>query len=436
MRRLRIVTWRNRLRAMRMDVTPLRDSRDFRLLFAAGTVFYFGAMVSYVAIPYQIYTLTGSNFAVGAIGLVELAPLIVFGLYGGALADHVDRRRLLIGTGIAQALFTGVLAVNAFREDPSVPLIFVVAGLLASSSSMQRPSREALMPRTVRHEQIVAANSLTSFGMQVGVLGGPMLGGLLVAYVGIGWCFLVDICGLVVATLLFVAMRPYPHRAETTPPSLAGIGQGLTYALRRRDLLGTYLVDIAAMLLAMPVVLFPAMAEQVFDRPQVLGLLYSAETVGALLATALSGWTSRIHHHGRAIVIAAAAYGACVGVAGLMPSVWLVLVFLMLSGAADMISAVFRSTVWNQTIPENMRGRLAGIEMLSYSIGPLGGQVRAGITADLWSVRGAIVSGGFACVAGVGITAGLLRDFWSYDERTDPHAEAERAARASAADSL
>jgi MFS family permease len=436
MRRLRIVTWRNRLRAMRMDVTPLRDSRDFRLLFAAGTVFYFGAMVSYVAIPYQIYTLTGSNFAVGAIGLVELVPLIVFGLYGGALADHVDRRRLLIGTGIAQALFTGVLAVNAFREDPSVPLIFVVAGLLASSSSMQRPSREALMPRTVRHEQIVAANSLTSFGMQVGVLGGPMLGGLLVAYVGIGWCFLVDICGLVVATLLFVAMRPYPHRAETTPPSLAGIGQGLTYALRRRDLLGTYLVDIAAMLLAMPVVLFPAMAEQVFDRPQVLGLLYSAETVGALLATALSGWTSRIHHHGRAIVIAAAAYGACVGVAGLMPSVWLVLVFLMLSGAADMISAVFRSTVWNQTIPENMRGRLAGIEMLSYSIGPLGGQVRAGITADLWSVRGAIVSGGFACVAGVGITAGLLRDFWSYDERTDPHAEAERAARASAADSL
>jgi MFS family permease len=288
------------------------------------------------------------------------------------------------------------------------------------------------MPRTVRHDQIVAANNLTSLGMQVGVLGGPMLGGLLVAYVGIGWCFVVDISGLVVATLLFTAMRPYPHRSETTPPSLAGIRQGVSYAFSRRDLLGTYLVDIAAMLLAMPVVLFPAMAEQIFDRPEILGLLYSAETVGALLATALSGWTSRIHHHGRAIVIAAAAYGACVGVAGLMPSVWLVLVFLMLSGAADMVSAVFRSTVWNQTIPENMRGRLAGIEMLSYSIGPLGGQVRAGLTADLWSVRGAVVSGGFACVAGVAITAGILRDFWSYDERTDPYAEAERQRRAEA----
>jgi MFS family permease len=425
-----LVTWGERLRALRMDVTPLRESRDFRLLFVAGTVFYFGAMVSYVAIPYQIYTLTGSNFAVGAIGLVELVPLVVFGLYGGALADHVDRRRLMIGTGIAQAAFTAILALNAFRGDPQVWVIFVVAALLASSSSLQRPSREALMPRTVRHDQIVAANNLTSLGMQVGVLAGPALGGLLVAYVGIGWCFLVDIGGLTVATLLYVAMRPYPHRETTTPPSLAGIAEGMRYALGRRDLLGTYLVDITAMLLALPVVLFPALVEEVFGRPELLGLLYSAATVGAVLATALSGWTARVFHHGRAIVVAAAAYGLCVGLAGLMPSIWLVAVFLMLSGAADMVSGVFRSTVWNQTIPEGMRGRLAGIEMLSYSLGPLGGQVRAGATADLWTVRGAVASGGFACVAGVGITALALRDFWSYDARTDEHAVAERAVRA------
>ena len=203
--------------------------------------------------------------------------------------------------------------MNAFLDDPNVPLIFVVSGFLAASSSMQRPSREALMPRTVQHDQIVAANSLTSLGMQIGVLVGPAVGGLLIAFIGIGWCFVVDICGLAVATLLFVAMRPYPHRAETTPPSLAGIGEGVRYAFKRRDLLGTYLVDIAAMFLAMPVVLFPALAEEVFDQPEVLGLLYSAETVGALLATALSGWTGRIHHHGRAIVIAAAAYGGFVG---------------------------------------------------------------------------------------------------------------------------
>ncbi|MCW2797067.1 MFS transporter [Nocardioides sp.] len=426
------MTWTERMRALRMDVTPLRASRDFRLLFLAGTVFYFGAMVTYVAIPFQIYTITGSNFAVGAVGLVELGPLVVFGLYGGALADHVDRRKLLVWAGLAQALFTAVLAVNAFRGDPSVWVIFVVSALLASSSSLQRPSREALMPRTVTHDQIPAANALTSLGMQLGVLVGPAVGGLLVAYVGIGWCFLIDICGLGVATAMFVLMRPYPHREETTPPSLAGIGQGIRYALSRRDLLGTYFVDIAAMLLALPVVLFPALAKEVFEKPQLLGLLYSAETVGALVATGLSGWTSRIHHHGRAIVIAAAAYGVCVGLAGLMPNIWLVAAFFALSGAADMVSGVFRGTVWSQTIPEAMRGRLAGIEMLSYSLGPLGGQVRAGITADLWTVRGAISSGGFACIGGVTLTALILRDFWSYDARTDEHAVAERAIRAAA----
>ena len=163
------MTWtdrlRGRVRALRMDVTPWRASRDFRLLLLAGTVFYFGAMVTYVAIPYQVYTLTGSNFAVGAIGLVELVPLVVFGLYGGALADHVDRRRLLVATGVAQAAFTAVLAVNAFRDRPSVWLVFVVAAVLVSTSAMQRPSREALMPRTVTHDQLPAANALTSLGM-------------------------------------------------------------------------------------------------------------------------------------------------------------------------------------------------------------------------------------------------------------------------------
>ena len=430
MPRLSVVTWRERLRAVRMDVGPLRDSRDFRLLFTAGTVFYLGGMVSYVAIPFQIYRLTGSNFMVGLVGLVELAPLIVFGLYGGALADHVDRRRLLVSTGLAQLAITAVLGVNAFRDEPSVALIFVLSGFLSAFSSMQRPSREALEPRTVRHDQITAANALSGFGMQVGVLVGPAIGGLLIAFVGIGWCFVVDVVGLAIASWLFWAMRPYPHTGETTPPSLRGIAEGMRYALGRRDLLGTYVVDLAAMFLAIPVVLFPALAQEVFEAPELLGLLYSAETVGALLATVLSGWTSRVHHHGRAIVIAAASYGVCIALAGLAPSIWLALLFFALSGAADMVSAVFRGTVWNQTIPEHMRGRLAGIEMLSYSIGPLGGQVRAGFVADAWSVRGSIVSGGVACVSGVLLTAVALRDFWSYDARTDEHAISERAARA------
>jgi MFS family permease len=413
-----------------MDVTPLRTSRDFRLLFVAGTIFYLGGMVSYVAVPFQIYHLTGSNFAVGAIGLVELAPLVVFGLYGGALADHVDRRRLLLWTGVSQAVLTAVLAYNAFRDDPSIVLIFVVAGVQTAAGALQRPSREALMPRTVRHDEIPAANALDSFGRQVGVLIGPAIGGLLAAYVGIGWCFVVDVAGLALATALYYRMRPYPHRAGTTPPSLRAIGEGWSYAVRRKDLLGTYLVDIVCMLLAFPVVLFPALAADIFEHPQLLGLLYTAETVGAVLATVLSGWTSRVHHHGRAIVLAAAAYGLFIGLVGLAPTIWVALGLLVLAGAADMISGVFRGTVWNQTIPEQMRGRLAGIEMLSYSVGPIGGQVRSGLVADLWSVRGSVASGGFACVAGVAIAAAWLHEFWRYDARTDEHAVAERRLRA------
>ena len=424
---------RDRLRAMRLDTTPLRESRDFRLLFVAGTVFYFGAMVSYVAIPYQLYTATGSNFAVGALGIVELVPLLVFGLYGGAVADHLDRRKVLVWTAVAQVLLTAALAVNAFAAQPQVWLIYVLGGLLAAAGAMQRPSKEALEPRTVRHDQIVSANALSSFGSQVGLLTGPAVGGLLVAYVGIGWCFVVDVAGLLVATGLFLAMRPYPHAGETTPPSLQGISEGIRYAVRRRDLLGTYLVDIAAMLMAMPVVLFPALVADVFERPELLGVLYSAETVGAMLATATSGWTRHVHHHGRAVVLAALGYGVAIALMGLAPNLWVAAGFLVVAGGTDMVSGVFRATIWNQTIPDSMRGRLAGIEMLSYSVGPLGGQTRAGLVADAWTVRGSIVSGGLACVVAVGGTALWLRDFWSYDTRTDEHAVAERASRQAAA---
>jgi len=169
----------------------------------------------------------------------------------------------------------------------------------------------------------------------------------------------------------------------------------------------------------------------VFGHPGLLGLLYTAETVGSMLATATSGWTSHVHHHGRAIVLAALAYGVAICLAGLAPTIWLTMLCLVLAGAADMVSGLFRATIWNQTIPDSMRGRLAGIEMLSYSLGPLGGQVRAGVVADLWTVRGSIASGGALCVAGVAATALWLRDFWSYDTRTDEHAVRERGLRRS-----
>ncbi len=421
---------RRRLAALRVDTGPLRGSRDFRLLFGAGTVFYLGAMFSYVAVPYQLYQLTGSNLAVGLMGAAELVPLLVFGLYGGALADHVDRRRMLVATGAAQVLLTAGLLANALLAAPRVWVLYAVGALLSVAQSLQRPSREALVPRTVRHDQLPAAVSLTTLGAQVGMLAGPAVGGLLIAHAGVGWAYGVDVTGLVVATALFSRLRPYPPSGASTPPSLAGVAEGLRYAVGRRDLLGTYVVDLVAMFMAMPVVLFPALAQDVLHRPEVLGLLYTAETAGALLATVTSGWAARVHHHGRAVVLASTAYGTCIALAGLAPATWLVLVALTAAGAADMVSGLFRGIVWHQTIPDDKRGRLAGIEMLSYSIGPLGGQSRAGLVADATSVRTAITSGGVLCVVGVAATAVWLRDFWRYDARTDPHAVQERTVRA------
>jgi MFS family permease len=422
-----------RIAALRVDVTPLRTSRDFRLLFTAGTVFYLGAMVSYVALPYQIYQLTGSNFAVGAMALVELMPLVVFGLYGGALADHVDRRRMLILCGAAQVVLTAGLLANALLDDPSVWAIYVVGFFLTIAQSLQRPSREALLPRVVKHDELAAAAAVQSLGMQIGTLLGPALGGVLVASVGVPWAFGVDVAALVVATLLFTALRRYPPTDLSTPPSISGIVSGIRYAVRRRDLLGTYVIDMTAMFLAMPIVLFPAFAEEVLSKPQLLGLLYTAESVGTLLATLSSGWTTRFHHHGRAVVVASMVWGGSMAMVGLSPTIWAALAFLALAGAADMISGIFRSTIWNQTIPDELRGRLAGIEMLSYSLGPMGGSARAGLVADLTSVRASIVSGGVLCVAGVAAVGALLPDFWRYDSRTDEHATRERELRAARA---
>lgn len=421
--------WRERFRRLRVDVSPLRESRDFRLLFWAGTVFYLGGMVTYVALPYQLYALTGSNFAVGLLGAVELVPLVGFGLWGGALADHVDRRAMVTLAAAGQVVLTAGLVANALAPRPQVWTIYALGACLSAAQALQRPSREALIPRTVRHAQLPAAVALSALGAQVGLLAGPALGGLLIQWTGLAWCYAVDATGLVVATILFSRLRPYPALDKGTPPSLRALAEGMRYAVRRRDLLGTYLVDLIAMFVAMPTVLFPALATDVLGQPAVLGLLYSAGTAGSLVATITSGWTARVHHHGRAVVLAAAAWGAAVAAAGLAPSAWAIVGLLALAGAADMVSGIFRSTIWHQTIPDGMRGRLAGIEMLSYSIGPLLGQTRAGLAADRWGVRQAIVSGGLLCLLGVGAAAVWLRGFWAYDDRTDEHAVRERRLR-------
>lgn len=425
--------WWHRALGTRIDLTPLRESRSFRILFWSGSIGYLCQMFAFVAVPYQLYALTGSNLAVGAMGAVQLVPILVFGLWGGVLADRVDRRTMLLLTGVAYVLLMGVLLANALLERPQVWLLYVVGGLLATAGALRQPSREAMIPRVVRHDQIPSAIALSSLTYQLGMLVGPGVAGLLIAHTSLSASYAVALAGSVLGTVMLLRLprlAPLPDPEADPVGSWRQIGDGLRYAVGRKDLMGTYVIDMVGMFLAMPVVLFPALAEQVFGRPEILGLLYSAEAVGSMLATVTSGWTARVHRHGRAVVLAAISWGAFTGLAGLMPNVWLAIAALAVAGGCDMISGLFRGTIWHQTVPDHLRGRLAGIEMLSYSIGPLGGQLRSGLVADLTSVRTSIVSGGALCVLGVAGTAAVLRDFWRYDARTDEHAVAQRTLRA------
>lgn len=416
---------------MRIDVRPLRGSRDFRLLFTSGLVTYLGSMTTYVAVPFQVKEITGSVLAVGAIGVAELVPLVVFGLWGGALADAVDRRRMVLLSEAAMCVLSAALLANALLPAPQVWPLYVFAGLFAALDGLQRPSLEALVPRIVPHDQLAAASALSWLRGNVGMILGPALGGLLIASHGVGAAYAFDVLTFAGSLVALAFMRASPPPPDADRPSLAGIMTGLRYALRRRELLGTYLVDIAAMFFAMPTALFPFVADEL-GTPWALGLLYSAGAVGSLVATLTSGWTSHVHRHGRAICYAAAVWGVAMAGFGLAGNVWLALVLLTVAGGADMVSGLFRGTIWNQTIPDELRGRLAGIELLSYSTGPLLGHTRAGVVAALTSVRFSIVSGGVLCVVAVAAIAAAMPSLLRYDDRTNPYAQRERQRRAAA----
>jgi MFS family permease len=235
-----------------------------------------------------------------------------------------------------------------------------------------------------------------------------------------------------VSLLLLWRLRPVPALDAAAKVGLAHIREGLAYAWSRKDLLGTYLVDLSAMLLAFPMALFPFVADEL-GAPWALGLLYSAPFAGSLLATLTSGWTGHIHRHGRAILIAAGVWGAAVAAFGLADSIWWAIAWLVVAGGADMVSAIFRGAMWNQTIPDELRGRMAGVELLSYSVGPSLGQLRASGVAALTSLRFSIVSGGLACVAAVGLLAFALPSLVRYDDRTNPDAVRERRVRSARA---
>jgi MFS family permease len=405
---------RGRLRGIAIDITPLRRHRDFRLLTAGQGITFLGAMVSYVALPYQAYQLSHSSLIVGLLGVAELVPLLVSAFLGGALADAKDRRRMLQLTELSFAVGTAVLLANALLPSPQLWVLFVVSAVMAALDGLQRPSLEALTPRLVDREEIPAAAAIGTLRGTIGMIVGPALGGLLIAVAGLPLAYAFDIVTFLISLVMLSMMRAAPPPVEDAKVSLRGIAEGIRYAAARPVLLGTYGVDIVAMFFGMPNAVFPAFAHE-FGGAGVLGLMYTAPAVGSFTATLTSGWAARVRRHGAAICLAAAGWGLAVAGAGIAPNLALVLAGLALAGAADTVSGIFRSTVWNETIPDTLRGRLAGIEQVSYSTGPLLGNVESGVAASLLGVRGAIVSGGILCVAGVGVAVLLLPAFWRYD---------------------
>ncbi|MFI0516173.1 MFS family permease [Streptomyces canus] len=420
------------LRAMLPDLAPWRASRDFRRLWYAGLISNFGSFLTFVALPVQLKDLTDSAAAVGAIGAVELIPLLVFGLYGGALADAWDKRKLIVWTEVGQGVLSAALLLNALVPRPAVWPLYVVAALSSALVSVQRPALDSLWPRIVAHDHLPAAASLNSFRWTVGGVAGPALAGVVVAYAGLGWAYGADLLTFAVSVVLVARIAASPASHEAAKPSLKAIAEGARYAWSRKELLGTYAVDLAAMFLAMPLALLPFLADEL-DARWSLGLMYASVPLGALLVSLMSGWTSRVHRHGRMVVLSAALWGVAIAAAGVMDDVWLVLLFLTVAGGCDMVSGIFRGAMWNQTIPDELRGRLAGIELLSYSVGPTVGQVRAGGFAAWWGVRTSVWSGGLLCAGAVGLLALCLPKLMSYDVRTDEHATRLRERRAAAA---
>ena len=421
----------SRLRALAIDLGPLRRHRDFRLRTIASSVSGFGSVCTMIAVPIQLKRLTDSTVAVGLVGAAEFVPIVVVGLLGGAIADRFDRRTVVLWSELAALASTILLLWNAFLHRPQLWLIYVVAALAVSAGSMQRPSLDAMLPRYVPHADIPAASMLNSQSYGLAFVLGTIVGGV-VASADVRWAYAIDVVSFALSLLVFLRMTPLPRLVQELVPgvraTLASVGEGVRYAAGRKDLLGTYLIDTIAMMTAMPTALFPFFAV-VLHQPHAVGLLYAADSLGGLLAGAFSGWVVRVHRHGLAIILAAIGWGLSMLLAGLMPNLVLALVFLAGAGAADMVSGVFRATIWDQTIPDELRGRLAGIELLSYSIGPTLGNARAGLMA-VRSVRFSISAGGALCVGGVALAGLLLPRFRRYDGRTDEHAVAERRRRA------
>jgi len=416
-----------------VDVSPLRASRDFRLLVLGNFITGLGTQATLVALPYQVYVQTRSPLLTGLLGAVELLPIATMSLYGGALADRMDRRRLLLLDQLALVAISGALSAGAFAGHPPLGLLYLLAALLAGFSAIQNVARSAIVPNVVAPQQLRGALAL-NFGLyQLTMVIGPTLGGVLIALAGLGPAYLVDAVSCLGMVAAVVAMAPQPpHGAAHERPGIASsIRDGLRFVRSERALMGSFGIDLAAMTFGMPRTLFPVLSLSVYHTGAAgTGALFAAVSAGATVAALTTGWLSGARRLGRVVIWAVLAWGVAIAAVGLVHSLWAAMGLLALAGAADSVSAVCRSTI-NQTVtPDAMRGRMSAVFSLVVTSGPRLGDIESGAVASLTTPRFSVLSGGIGCVLSALLLARAFPALLRYDAEEAIAGRGLRPARA------
>lgn len=397
-----------------IDFSLLRRNKNFRFLFVGYLIFIFGAAMVGVALPYQIYTQTHSTLMVGLLSVVQLLPLLATALWGGVLADLHNPRTMVLISFASLIIGSLLLILNALFVVHLIWPLFIIAAGISAITGLLRPATSRLTQQIVDKPDYPAAGSLAIFLSSSSMIIGPAIGGVIIAHSGVVTVFLCNGISYLVAVAIFLMFKNIPQqkKTETQSPWRAMAG-GFRYAASRQELLGTYLVDFVAMIFGMPTALFPAIAAS-FGGAKTLGLLYSAPAVGALFASFFSGWSGGIKRHGLAISISATLWGVAIIFFGLAANFWWAFFFLVLAGGFDSMSALFRGIIWNESIPNEFRGRLSGIEMISYISGPKLGDGESGLVAAFFGISASIISGGVLCIVGVALCCYFMPRFLQY----------------------
>jgi MFS family permease len=395
-----------------VDTTPLRESRDFRLLFIGQLVSMLGTQLTVVAIPYQVYSMTHSSLQVGAISLAQLFPFLAGALAAGPIGDAMDRRPMMIWTSVVLAMTSGAMAINAAVPHPSLVALYVISALASGFFGFSSTARMASVPGMVAKPQMSAALAMMQIEFQLGTIIGPALSGILLA-IGLPLVYALDSLSFVVAVATAVMLHPIPpaHNAGGLS-AWQSTKEGLRYLRTRQALQGVYVIDINAMVFGMPRALFPAMAETIFHGGTItLGFLYAAPGVGAFVGALTTGWVAHLRRQGWTVIIAVVIWGVAITVFGFVNTLWFALVLLAVAGWADVISAVVRNTILQTSIPERFRSRMSSIQMAVVQGGPRLGDLESGAVATATSVEFAVVSGGLACIAGAAVIGALMPTF-------------------------